>query len=144
MKITLARIDTAFHMQATNESGNHVETDGSPGIGGSNKAMRPMQLLLVGIGSCSSIDVIHLLNKQRQPLEDIKITVTADREPDKVPSLFTKIYVHYELFGDLDDKKVKKAIQLSMDKYCSVGLILKKSAEVVWSYEIFPGTEQQS
>ena len=136
MKVTLKRIDDAFHMQATNESGNTLETDGSPAIGGGNKAFRPMQLLLAGIGGCSSIDVIHLLRKQKQPLEDINITVTADREEGKVPSLFTKIYVHFELKGDLDEKKVERACSLSMEKYCSVGLILKKSAEVVWSYEV--------
>lgn len=136
MKVILKRIDDAFHMQATNESGNTLETDGSPAIGGGNKAFRPMQLLLAGIGGCSSIDIIHLLRKQKQPLEDINITVTADREEGKVPSLFTKIYVHFELKGDLDEKKVERACSLSMEKYCSVGLILKKSAEVEWSYEV--------
>lgn len=136
MKITLDRIDDAFHMRATNDTGNTVETDGSPSIGGGSKAMRPMQLMLVGIGSCSSIDVIHLLRKQKQPLDDIKITVTADRVPDKVPSLFTKIHVHYDLYGELDVKKVERAVTLSMEKYCSVAMILQETAKIEWSYKI--------
>jgi putative redox protein len=136
MKMTFKRIDDAFHMEATNENGNVTYTDGSPEIGGSNKAMRPMQLMLVGLGSCSSIDIIHLLKKQRQPLDDIQIEINAEREKDKVPSLFTKITVHYKIFGDLDEKKVERAVRLSMEKYCSVAKILEKGAEIVWGYEI--------
>jgi putative redox protein len=136
MKITLKRIDDAFQMEATNENGNVTYTDGSPAIGGSNKAMRPMQLMLVGLGSCSSIDIIHLLKKQRQPLDDIQIEINAEREEDKIPSLFTKIIIHYKLFGDLDEKKVERAVRLSMEKYCSVAKILEKGAEIVWGYEI--------
>ncbi|MGB1243707.1 MAG: OsmC family protein, partial [Chitinophagales bacterium] len=75
MEVKLRRIDENYLMEAINESGNTVHTDGSPTIGGSNQAMRPMQLLLAGIGSCSSIDIISLLRKQRQELEDIQITV---------------------------------------------------------------------
>lgn len=138
MKIQLKRIDDAFHMEAMNESGNTVHTDGSPEIGGSNKSMRPMQLMLVGIGSCSSIDIIHLLKKQRQQLDDIKIDVTSEREKDKVPSLFTKIHLHYDLFGPLDEKKVERACSLSMEKYCSVAKLLEKTAEITWSYKIHP------
>ena len=136
MKIELRRIDDAYHMEATNEMGNIVHTDGSEKIGGGNKSMRPMQLMLVGLGSCSSIDVIHLLNKQKQDLQDIKITVSAEREEGKTPSLFTKIKVHYKLFGPLDVKKVERALSLSMDKLCSVAKIIEKTAEISWDYEI--------
>ena len=136
MKVTLKRIDDAFHMEAKNESGNTLETDGSPQIGGGNKAFRPMQTVLAAIGGCSSIDIIHLMRKQRQPLEDINVTVDGEREEGKVPSLFTKIHVHFELKGDLDEKKVERACRLSMEEYCSVGLMLKKQAEIDWSYSI--------
>lgn len=136
MLIKLKRIEGDFKMEATNEDGRTVITDASEKIGGTNEAMRPMQLVLVGLGSCSSIDVIHLLKKQREPLEDIQITVDGDRDPDKVPSLFTKINVHYVLKGALDDKKVKRAIELSMEKYCSVAMIVQETAEITWSYEI--------
>ena len=136
MEINLKRIDDAYKMEATNESGHTVHSDGSLAIGGKNSAMRPMQMLLASLGSCSSIDVINFLQKLRQPLDDIQIKVTGEREEGKVPSLFTKINVHYKLYGDLDVKQAEKAISLSMDKYCSVGLIIKKSAEITWSYEI--------
>ncbi len=136
MKIQLKRIDNAYKMTATNEMGHTVETDGSAAIGGANSAMRPMQLMLVGIGSCSAIDVIQFLNKQRQPLDDIQITVTAERQPDVVPSLFTEIHVHYDLFGKLDEKKVERAVTLSMEKYCSVAKILEKTAKISWDYTL--------
>jgi putative redox protein len=136
MKVTLKRIDDAFHMQATNESGNTLETDGNPEIGGGNKAFRPMQLMLAGLGGCSSIDVIHLLKKQRQPLEDINVTVSATRQEGKVPSLFETIHIHFELKGDLDKKKVERACALSMEKYCSVAMLLEKTAKIEWSYDV--------
>ena len=144
MEIKLRRIDENYLMEATNESGNTVLTDGSPAIGGKNQAMRPMQLLLAGIGSCSSIDIISLLRKQRQNLEDIQITVTAKREEGKVPSLFQEINIHYTLIGDIDVKKAERAVNISMEKYCSVALILRKSAEIKWSYEIKKGHAKES
>ncbi len=136
MKIEIKRLDDAYHLQATSEEGNTVETDGAVSIGGSNKGMRPMQMLLSSLGSCSSIDVIQFLKKQRQPLEDIRVTITGEREPDKVPSLFTEVHVHFELSGDLDKNKVEKAVSLSMDKYCSVARILEKTAKITWDYTI--------
>lgn len=132
----LRRLDKAYHMQATNEEGQTVETDGSPSIGGSNKGMRPMQLMLVGLGSCSSIDIIHLLTKQRQPLDDIQISIDSQRAEGEIPSLFTAIHVHYRLYGTLEEKKVERAVTLSMEKLCSVAKILEKTAKITWSWEI--------
>jgi putative redox protein len=136
MKISLKRIDDAFHMEAKNEDGCTIETDGAPSIGGKNQGMRPMQLLLAAAGSCSSIDIISILKKQKQNLEDIQIEVTAEREKDKVPALFTDIHIHFKLKGDLAEEKVKRAVNLSIDKYCSVLRILEKTAKVSSSYEI--------
>lgn len=136
MKIELKRIDDNFLMEASNEIGNTVRTDGSPDIGGGNQEMRPMQLMLVGIGSCSSIDVIHLLRKQKQELDDINITVTAEREEGKVPSLFTAIHLHYALKGAIPKAKVERAITMSVEKYCSVAKLLEKTAKITWSYEM--------
>lgn len=136
MKIEIQRLDDAFHLRATSEEGNNVETDGAESIGGSNKGMRPMQMLLSSLGSCSSIDVIQFLKKQRQPLKDIHVTLTGERESDAVPSLFTHVHVHYELFGDLDENKVERAVSLSMEKYCSVARILEKTAKITWGYNI--------
>ena len=136
MKIELTRLDDAYHMLATNEDGNTVETDGSPKVGGSNQAMRPMQMLLSSLGACSSIDVIHLLTKQRQKIDDIKITLEGNRAEGEVPSLFTDINVHYRLYGDLDEKKVERAVTISGEKLCSVAKIIEKTAKITWSWEI--------
>ncbi|MGH1437775.1 MAG: OsmC family protein [Lewinella sp.] len=135
MKVTLERLDDAFHMQASNEDGLTVHTDGSPEIGGHNLAMRPMQMVLAALGSCSSIDIIYLLNKQRQPLRDIKIELNGERV-DTVPKVFKAIHVHYKLFGGLDEKKAERACRLSMEKLCSVSMMLEKSVDITWSYEI--------
>lgn len=142
MKIEFKRINDAFLMEAANEDGNITLTDGSPDIGGSNLAMRPMQLMLVGLGGCSSIDVIHLLKKQRQDLQDIQLSVSAEREEGVVPSLFTTIHMHYKLFGPVDPKKAERAICLSVEKYCSVGKLLEKTATITWDFEILPASEE--
>ena len=136
MKITLKRLDDAFHLEAVNEDGCKIETDGAPKIGGGNKGMRPMQLMLAAAGSCSSIDIISILKKQKQHLKEFDVEVTAEREQGKVPSLFSDIHIHYILTGDLDDAKVKRAIDLSVTKYCSVVKIMEKTARVSSSYEI--------
>ena len=136
MTIEIKRLDDAFHLEASNDSGNTVQTDGSPAIGGANKGMRPMQMVLSALGSCSAIDVIQLLRKQRQQLDDIQLIITAEREKDKSPSLFTDIHIHYRLHGTMDDKKVKRAVDLSMEKLCSVKLILEKTAKITWSWEV--------
>ncbi|MCP3931711.1 MAG: OsmC family protein [Bacteroidetes bacterium] len=138
MKVSLKRIDKDFHLEATNEQGNTLHTDASPVIGGHNQGMRPMELMLVSVGSCSSIDVIQFLRKQRQELDDIQVEVTAEREKDAVPSLFTKIHVHYSLFGEVSKKKAERAISLSMEKYCSAVKMLEKTAKVSWDYQINP------
>lgn len=136
MKIEIARQNNAYHMLAANDEGNTVSIDGSPAIGGEGKGVRPMQLLLSGIGSCSAIDVISILKKQKQDLKDIKISVTGEREEGKIPAVFTKIHLHFHLYGDLEDAKVARAIKLSMDQYCSVSKMLEKSAEIAYDYEI--------
>ncbi len=136
MKITLKRLDDMYHLQAINEDGRTIETDGAPAIGGSNKGFRPMQLLLAAAGSCSSIDLISILKKQKQDLRDISIEVTAEREKDKTPAIFTEVHLHYILTGNLDEDKVKRAVDLSVQKYCSVVKILEATAQVTYTYEI--------
>ncbi len=136
MKIELNRLNEGFWMEAVNEGGNKIQMDASPEVGGSNQGMRPMQLLIAAMGGCSSIDVISILKKQKQDLKDIKITVTAEREKDAVPSLFTEVHAHFKLYGNLDEDKVKKAVSLSVEKYCSVAKTLEKTAKVTYSYEI--------
>ncbi len=123
-------------MEAVNDQGNAIQMDASPDIGGTNQGMRPMQLLLAAMGGCSSIDVISILKKQKQPLKDIKVTVTGDREKGAIPSLYTEVHAHFRLFGNLDPDKVQKAVSLSVEKYCSVAKTLEKTAKVTYSFEV--------
>lgn len=123
-------------MEATNEEGNSIIMDGSESIGGENLGARPMQVVLMALAGCSSIDVLSVLKKKRQIVEDYDVEVTAEREEGKVPSLFTNIHIKYKLRGDLDPEKVKRAIELSADKYCSVSKILEKTANITWDFTI--------
>jgi putative redox protein len=136
IKIELSRVSDDFHLEAVNENGNSLHMDASPDIGGTNKGMRPMQLLLAAMGGCSSIDIINILKKQKQQLKDIKITVTGEREKDAVPSLYTEVHAHFKLYGNLDQDKVQKAVSLSVEKYCSVAKTLEATAKVTYSFEI--------
>ena len=135
--IELNRLNDAFHFSAENEDGVTVHLDSSPDSGGMNLGMRPMQMLLAAMGGCSAIDIIDILNKQRQDLRDLKITVTGEREKDAIPSLYQKLHAHYRFFGALDSNKVERAIVLSIDKYCSVSKTLEKAgAKITYSFEI--------
>jgi len=138
MKIHFKRLNQAVHFQAFNEDGQSVHIDGSPAVGGENAGMRPMQLVLTGLGACSGIDVVDILKKQRQPLKDMEIVIDGERENKPAPSVFTNIIIHYTLIGDLDADKVRKAIELSVDKYCSVARMLEKTAKIEYTYEILP------
>lgn len=134
--IELSRLNDGFHMEAVNELGNTVHIDAAPDVGGTNKGMRPMQLLLAAMGGCSSIDIINILKKQKQDLRDIKVTVTGEREKDTIPSLYVNVHAHFRLYGNLDPIKVQKAVSLSVEKYCSVAKTLEKTAKVTYSIEI--------
>ena len=95
-----------------------------------------MQMLLMGIAGCSGIDIDMILKKMRQPLDDLEVIVTGEREEGAIPALFTKIHLEFILTGDLKEEKVKKAIAMSMDTYCSVGKMLEKAAEISYDYTI--------
>jgi putative redox protein len=136
IRIELKRLNDAFHFEAANENGNSVHIDASPDIGGTNQGMRPMQLLLAALGGCSSIDVVNILKKQKQELKDIQVTITGEREKDAIPSLYTEVHAHFKLFGKLDKDKAEKAVNLAVDKYCSVAKTLEKTAKVTHSFEI--------
>ena len=136
MKIQIERLNNAVHLRATNEDGATLEMDGSPAVGGENKGFRPMQMLLAAMGGCSTIDIVSILKKQRQPVDDIAITVEGEREPGVEPSLFRDIRVHFTLKGNLDEDKVRKAVELSMEKYCSVAKTLEKTATITYGFSV--------
>ena len=135
-KIELKRIDQDFMFEATNEAGNYIRMDGGPDIGGHDAAMRPMQVLLASMGGCSAIDIISILRKKRQPVDDIRITLEGEREAGKEPSLYRKIHAHFRLYGTIDHLAAEQAVSLSMDKYCSVAKTLEQSAVITHSFEI--------
>ncbi|HNM32672.1 MAG TPA: OsmC family protein [Chitinophagales bacterium] len=135
MKIEIERVNDKVHLEAKNEQGTIVHMDGSPEIGGEELGARPMQLILLGLGGCTSMDVLSILKKMREEVKSYKVTVDAERATDH-PMVFTKIHVHYILEGDLKKENVEKAIALSMDKYCSVTHMLNKTAVITHSYEL--------
>jgi putative redox protein len=139
MQVELVRQDDAFHFEAIGVSGIPVNIDGSVDIGGHNAGARPMELLLMGLGGCSAIDVVLILKKQRQIVEDLRIKVSGERIKIEGTEMtpFRAINVHFILKGqNLDSKKVEKAIQLSMEKYCSATAQLSASAKITHSIEI--------
>lgn len=136
IRIELNRLNDAFHFEAKNEEGNAVHLDAAPAIGGSGQGMRPMQLLLAALGGCSAIDLIQILKKQKQQVDDVKIIVTGEREPDAVPSLYRKVHAHFRLFGVIEAGKAERAVSLAVDKYCSVAKTLEPHASVSHTFEI--------
>jgi putative redox protein len=118
------------------DSGHGVVMDAAPEVGGRNLGTRPMELVLIGLGGCTGIDVKMILQKSRQNLTDCQIEISAVRASED-PKVFTKINVHYILVGtNLDETKVKRAIDLSAEKYCSVSKMIDKTAEITHSFEI--------
>lgn len=118
------------------DSGHTVVMDGAPDAGGRNIGFRPMELLLVGMGGCSSFDVVAILKKARQPITDCVAEITAERASE-IPKVFTKIHVHYIVTGkNLAQNQVERAINLSIEKYCSASLMLGKTAELTHDFEI--------
>lgn len=136
MNITLKRLNKAVLFEGTNSDGNTLILDGSPDIGGEGKGMRPTEALLTSLAACSSIDVVILLKKMRQQLDDIQVEVSSERAEDQVPKIFTKINLHFILTGDIDEKKAAKAVKLSAEKYCTVSKMIDKVAEVTFDFEI--------
>ncbi len=133
MKVELVRVDDGFHFEATGSSSDvKVHTDAAPNIGGKNAGVRPMELLLMGLGSCSAIDVVLVLKKQRQEVLDFRISVEGERvkEDDTERSPFRKVHIHYFFKGNLDPAKVERAVKLSMEKYCSATAQFEPLAEI--------------
>ena len=138
MQVELVRVDDAFHFEAVGTSGVKQHIDGAVDIGGHNAGARPMEMLLMGLASCSAIDVILILQKQKQVIEDFRMTVDGLREKGAVPAPFQKIHVAYTLKGQLDEGRVKRAIDLSMDKYCSATAQFRPTTEITYSFELNP------
>lgn len=138
MEINLIRKNDKFNFEAQNPAGQIVEMDAKPEIGGEGKGFRPMEMLLVGLGGCSGIDVVNVLTKQKEPLQDVKINIKATRKNEEMPPIFDEINVHFDLYGPLAQQKVERALALTFEKYCSVSNILGRSAILKYTYTIHP------
>jgi putative redox protein len=144
MRIELKRLDDAFHFEAINETGNIAYMDAGEGTGGHNKGVRPMQMLIMGLGGCSAIDVILILKKQRQIIEGFDISIDAERQKDVEPALWETVEIHYKFKGQIDQAKAERAVALSLEKYCSVSKTLEiAGAKVSYKISIEPSTLQQ-
>jgi putative redox protein len=117
-------------------SGHSMVMDGDPAGGGRDLGIRPMEALLLGMGGCTAYDVVDILEKSRQAIEDCAIEIEADRA-EEIPKVFTKIVVRYIVTGrNLDPKKVERAVNLSAETYCSATIMLGKTAEITHEIEI--------
>ena len=127
MKISLKRIDDAFNFEAVNEDGKTVLIDAAEKIGGRNQGVRPTQMLLMALAGCSGIDIVSILKKQKQQIDDFQIEVEGEREDikEEVAKVFADIKVHFLLQGSIEPGKAQRAVQLSMEKYCSVEKTLR-------------------
>ncbi len=124
MKATVKWVDDVMFV-AESGSGHAIVLDGAPQAGGRNMGMRPMELMALGVGSCSSFDVVTILRKARQQVTDCVAEVTAERV-DGTPAVFESIHLHFKVSGkDLSEKQVARAVELSADKYCSASIMLK-------------------
>lgn len=130
MKATIKWVDGAMFIGESG-SGHSVVMDGPEEIGGRNAGIRPMEMLLIGVGACSSIDVVSILKKARQQVTSCEAKVDATRV-DAVPAVFEKIHMHFIVKGrGLDDAKVKRAVELSAEKYCSASIMLQKGGVTI-------------
>ena len=122
--------------------GHSVVIDGPPDHGGRNRGVRPMELLLLGLGGCAAFDVVHILRRGRNDVQDCCCKVEAERaETD--PKVFTKIDMHFQVYGrDLSEKQVSRAVELSAEKYCSASIMLGETAEISHSFSLLePGSD---
>lgn len=117
-------------------SGHAVVMDGPPDMGGRNLGIRPMEMLLMGMGGCTAFDVVHILQRGRHAVEDCVAELSAERSED-VPKVFTKIHVHFVVSGaGLSDKAVARAVSMSAEKYCSASIMLSKAVEITHDFEV--------
>lgn len=137
MKVELKRVNDAVHFEASAPSTTvKVHIDGSPEIGGQGLGVRPMEMILMALASCSSLDLVSILKKQKQDLKDFSVSVEGERR-EQIPTVFTKIHMHFILTGEIDPAKAERAAELAVKKYCSVHDMLSAGGvEINYSIEI--------
>ena len=135
MKTATMKWVQGLQFVARGDSGHAVVLDAPPNVGGSDTGSRPGELTLMALGACTGIDVVSILNKMRVGFESLEVEVKGEAAPEH-PKVWTEVWVKYKVKGDVPEDKLKKAIELSRDMYCSVGALFKKAAEVHYDYEI--------
>lgn len=130
MKVHLKRIEKKYHFEAKGKSGVPVHIDTA--LDGPSKGASPMELLLMGVGGCSAIDVVNILTKQRQEITAYEMEVSGNRKEYKQAKPFDSIHVAIILKGEIDESKAIRAAKLSFEKYCSVSLSMMNSVEVTY------------
>ncbi len=131
VEVKVRRLKNA-QFEAINRDGNTAIIDGPPSLGGQGKGVRPMEMILMGLAGCSSLDLLLILGKQRQEPEDIEVTVKGTRV-DAVPAVYSEIHMHFEVSGNVDPQKLQKATDLSVEKYCSVAKMLEPTVTITHS-----------
>ena len=129
MKITLSTTDSLQHYVAKNEDGHTVN------LSGDGTAAGPMQTVLMAVAGCSTIDIVMILEKMRQGLTKIEVEVEGTRR-EEIPRIYTQIHLHYKIYGKVKENKAQQAMDLSLEKYCSVSKMLEKTAAISGSFEI--------
>ena len=129
MKISLRSTANRLGYEGTNERGQ------SASFSGNKEGVSPMEHVLMSAAACSAIDVEIFLEKMRAPAERVEVEVTGQRA-EGPPAVFTEIHLHYKIFGDVKPSKAQKAVDMSMEQYCSVSMMLKQAAQITWSYEV--------
>lgn len=129
--IEMNRVHGDFGFEAKDAAGQIIKSDTSPEDGGENFGFRPMQMLLAALGSCSGIDIVSILKKQRQLVEKFSIRIEGERHLTEVPALWTNVSMHFKLSGTIDREKALKACALSVEKYCSVAETLRRAGAII-------------
>jgi len=138
MHVALEQINDAVQFRAQNDSGYDfaiASTDEMEGVS-------PMEMIALGVGGCSSIDILTILEKQRQSVDDFSVDVDGERATDEGPAVFTSLHVHYRVDGEVEPEKVRRAIELSLDKYCSVSHMLEATVPISYAFTV-NGTEYE-
>ena len=137
IKVEIERVEGDFGFEARDANGHTVRIDTSLETGGTNFGVRPMQMLLMGLGGCSAIDIVSILKKQRQEVEGFRMVVEGEREAGKEPSLWEDVSIIFELNGNIDPAKARRACELSMEKYCSVAETLRRAGcKLTWDVKV--------
>lgn len=145
IQVEVTRVHGDFGFEAKDANGHTIRLDTSPETGGTNFGVRPMQALLMGLGGCSGIDIVSILKKQRQTIDDFNMKIEGDREADAIPSLWTNVKIVFELKGKIDPEKAKRACELSIEKYCSVAETLRKAGtSITWEVRVINEEEASS